>query len=54
MAVAGMTGKTLGEMTPEERRTVTERAMARLQAELTANADRISAIMDEAESEEDA
>jgi hypothetical protein len=38
-------GKTLGEMTPEERRAAIARAAARIQAELRANADRIGEIL---------
>ena len=39
----------LGEMTPEDRAAVIQRAAAKFQAELTANADAIGAIMDAAE-----
>jgi hypothetical protein len=45
--VTGM-GKTLGEMSPDERRAAIQRAAATFQAELQANADRIGAIMDSA------
>jgi hypothetical protein len=38
--------KTLGEMTPEERRAAIQRVTARLAAELQANADVIGKIMD--------
>lgn len=43
-----MTGKTLGEMTPAERRAVIGRTTSRLAAELEANAGEIGRIMDEA------
>ena len=47
-------GKTLGQMTPEERRQVTERALDRFQAELTASALAISRVLDEFELEQQA
>jgi hypothetical protein len=39
-------GKTLGDMSPKERAEVVGRAVNTLQAELTANADRIAAVLD--------
>jgi hypothetical protein len=42
-------GKTLGDMTPEERRAATERALDKFQAELTASAPAIGAILDAAD-----
>jgi hypothetical protein len=41
-------GKTLGELTPDEKRAAIDHAAARLQQELTAAAPEISRIMDEA------
>jgi hypothetical protein len=41
-------GKTLGDMSPEERKTTIERAASAMQAELQANAVAIGKIMDEA------
>lgn len=40
-------GKTLGEMSPEERREVTDRALRQLQRELTAAAPAIGRVLDE-------
>lgn len=45
-------GKKFGELTPEQKRAAVERAAAQFQAELTASADSISHILDEAENPE--
>jgi hypothetical protein len=44
-----VTGRKLGDMTPDERAAMIQRAAAQMQAELEANADAIGRVMDEAE-----